>query len=223
MFFKNAVGLLPLKSDVASLAVIGPTADRIRYMFGDYAYTSMADLMDGGEQPPDKTQYLEKLPPMVSVLETVRGQGAPTTVVRYVPRCDYRAESREGFAEAVELAGSCTIAVLGMGGRLAQMEMSTTSECRDPADLGLPSVQEELIEAVLATGTAVVLVLVDGRPAAVPELIEQIPAASCPPPSRARWGRCRFITRTSLWRGARNRRITMWSKAPSRCLRLGMG
>lgn len=176
VLLKNAGGLLPLKSDVASLAVIGPTADRIRHMVGDYAYTSMADLMDGGEQPPDKTQYPEKLPPMVSVLEAIRGQVAPTTVVHYAPGCDYRAESREGFVEAVELARSSTVAVLVMGGRSGQMEMCTTGECRDAADLGLPGVQEELIEAVLATGTPVVLVLVDGRPAAIPALIEQIPA-----------------------------------------------
>jgi beta-glucosidase len=42
--------------------------------------------------------------------------------------------------------------------------------------LGLLGVQDELVRAVVETGTPVVLVLVDGRPAAIPELAERIPA-----------------------------------------------
>ena len=65
-----------------------------------------------------------------------------------------------------------------MGGRSGQMEACTCGECRDSASLALPGVQEELVQAVVsaAAGKPVVLVLVDGRPAAIPGLVEHIPA-----------------------------------------------
>jgi beta-glucosidase len=56
------------------------------------------------------------------------------------------------------------------------MEMSTGGETRDRATLNLPGIQDELVKAVLDTGVPVVLVLVDGRPAALPALGERIPA-----------------------------------------------
>ena len=61
--------------DIGSIAVIGPNADVPSGTWsGDYAYASMADVMDGGPQPPDKTRYPEKTPPMDSVLEAIRQQ-----------------------------------------------------------------------------------------------------------------------------------------------------
>jgi len=68
--------------------------------------------------------------------------------------------------------------VLVMGGRSGQLEACTGGECRDSAGLGLPGVQAELVQAVLnaAGSKPVVLVLADGRPAAIPALAAQIPA-----------------------------------------------
>lgn len=176
VLLKNDGPVLPLNPNLGSIAVIGPNADRIRHMVGDYAYASMADIMDGGEQPSDKTQFPEKLPPMLSMVEAIREQVAATTTVRYTPGCDYRAESRAGFAEAVALAQTSEVVVLVMGGRSGQSEQCTNGECRDRDSLGLPGVQEALVQAVLETGTPTVLVLMDGRPVAIPALAEQIPA-----------------------------------------------
>ncbi len=178
VLLKNDGPVLPLSSDLGSIAVIGPNADAPRHMVGDYAYASMADIMDGGPQPPDKTRYPEKLPPMVTVLGAIRRQVSASTQVRYAAGCDFSASSREGFAEATELARASEAVVLVMGGRSGQMEACTGGECRDSANLGLPGVQEELVQAVVsaAAGKPVVLVLMDGRPAAIPALVEQIPA-----------------------------------------------
>jgi beta-glucosidase len=73
-------------------------------------------------------------------------------------------------------AQASDVAVLVMGGRSGQLEASTGGECRDRAELGLPGVQEALVQAILDTGTPVVLVLVDGRPASIPALAAQVPA-----------------------------------------------
>ncbi len=52
----------------------------------------------------------------------------------------------------------------------------TSGEFRDSARLTLPGVQAALLKAIVATGTPVVLVLVTGRPYAIPELVDAVPA-----------------------------------------------
>jgi beta-glucosidase len=46
----------------------------------------------------------------------------------------------------------------------------------DRSSLGLPGQQEQLVEALLETGTPVVLLLINGRPASIPLLVERAPA-----------------------------------------------
>ncbi len=176
VLLKNDGGFLPLPPNLASVAVIGPNADRPRHMVGDYSYAAVADFMDGAEDDPAKTEIKDKLPPMLSVLAAIRQQAPAGLQVRYAQGCDYKDDSRDGFAEAVEAARASSVAVLVMGGRSSQLEVATGGECRDRARLNLPGIQDELVQAVLDTGTPVVLVLVDGRPAAIPALAERIPA-----------------------------------------------
>lgn len=178
VLLKNEGAVLPLSPNLGSIAVIGPNADVARHLVGDYAYASMADVMDGGPQPPEKTRFPEKTPPMVTVLGALRQLAAAGTRVGYAAGCEITGDSREGFAPALALASASEAVVLVMGGRSGQMEACTGGECRDSATLGLPGVQEALVQAVVtaAAGKPVVLVLVDGRPAAIPGLVEQIPA-----------------------------------------------
>jgi beta-glucosidase len=84
--------------------------------------------------------------------------------VAYERGCDVNTDDRSGFDAAVALAASSAVAVMVMGDRSGLTDDSTTGEGRDRASLDLPGVQEELVRAVLATGTPVVLVLVAGRP-----------------------------------------------------------
>jgi beta-xylosidase len=63
-----------------------------------------------------------------------------------------------------------------MGDKSGLTEDCTSGEFRDRASFDLPGVQEELVCAVLATGTPVVLVLVAGRPSASASLHEQCAA-----------------------------------------------
>lgn len=52
----------------------------------------------------------------------------------------------------------------------------TSGESIDRADLGLPGVQQQLVEAVVATGTPVIVVLINGRPLALPWIAAHVPA-----------------------------------------------
>ena len=59
------------------------------------------------------------------------------------------------------------VAIVVVGERSGLTDDSTTGEFRDRRDLGLLGRQQELLEAVVATGTPVVLVVVSGRPLAL--------------------------------------------------------
>lgn len=176
VLLKNKGGLLPLKPNLGSIAVIGPNAAAPRHMIGDYSYASMTDLMDGGQQPPEKTRYPEKMPSMESILESIRGRVSKDTAVHYAQGCAITGADRSGFAEAVEAVRAADVAVIVAGGRSGLMSGDTCGECNDRASLGLTGIQEELVKAILDTGKPVALVLVDGRPAAIPELTERVPA-----------------------------------------------
>jgi beta-glucosidase len=81
-----------------------------------------------------------------------------------------------GIAEAVAVARGADVAILLVGGRSGLVDGCTSGEFRDAADLGLPGRQADLVEAVVATGTPTVVVLVSGRVHALPWIAAHVPA-----------------------------------------------
>ncbi|MBT8404286.1 MAG: glycoside hydrolase family 3 C-terminal domain-containing protein, partial [Gemmatimonadetes bacterium] len=77
-----------------------------------------------------------------------------------------RSRNQEGFEEAVDAAAWADVAVLFLG---EESILSGEAHCR--ADISLPGAQEELIAAVAATGTPVVLVVLAGRPLALERVV----------------------------------------------------
>ncbi|GAA3142656.1 hypothetical protein GCM10020001_076960 [Nonomuraea salmonea] len=67
------------------------------------------------------------------------------------------------------LAEDSDVCVVAVGDRAGLFGRGTSGEGCDATDLRLPGVQAELVQAVLATGTPVVLVLLAGRPYALGE------------------------------------------------------
>ncbi len=80
----------------------------------------------------------------------------------------------EQLAAAVAAATGADVAVVVVGERSGLTDDCQSGEARDRLELGLPGRQAELVAAVVATGTPVVLVLVSGRPLAIAS-----EAASC--------------------------------------------
>ena len=184
VLLKNEGDLLPLDRSLRRLAVIGPSADSIRLLQGDYHYPAHVEIRFGpvaeGSPVPgaeaavvDLTQYFV---PMVSVLEGIRRKAGPQTEVLTARGCDILGDSTEEFAAAVEAACRAEVAVVVVGGRSGLVEGCTSGESLDSADLGLPGVQQALVEAVVATGTPTVVVLISGRPLALPWIAEHVPA-----------------------------------------------
>jgi beta-glucosidase len=171
-------GTLPLKPSVKKIAVIGPNANSGRCMMGDYSYAAVLELMH--QDPPVDSGYeglsqadIEKLPVEIpTVLEGLKQVLPDPSAIDYAEGCDINSQEKSGFAEAVELAKSSDAAIVVLGHRSGLAYNCTTGEFRDATELGLPGVQSELLQEIIDTGTPVVLVLINGRPLSIPDLIE---------------------------------------------------
>ncbi|MDG4797218.1 glycoside hydrolase family 3 N-terminal domain-containing protein [Micromonospora sp. WMMD1082] len=149
-------GALPLPAG-RRMAVIGPNADRQSALFGCYSFLNHVLV-----QHPDVETGIA----VPTVLDAVRDEFGGD-LVSWARGCAVDDDDRSGFDEAVEAATAADVAVLVVGDHAGLFGRGTVGEGCDRDDLALPGVQRDLVEAVLATGTPVVLVLLTGRPYAV--------------------------------------------------------
>ncbi|MCD6509728.1 MAG: beta-glucosidase BglX [Thermoprotei archaeon] len=145
-------GVLPLRKDLKTIAVIGPLANDRTAPLG--SWYCLGDPKD-----------------VVTVLEGIRSKVPPQTKVLYAKGCDVEGDSKEGFEEAISIAKQSDVAILVVGER---GDMS--GEAASRAYLDLPGVQEDLVKAVYETGVPVVVVLMNGRPLSVKWIAEHVPA-----------------------------------------------
>ena len=115
-------GTLPLRTSGASVALIGPCADDVRNLFGDYAYPahveSIRDVLESGQgavSPPllggfDISGGSLEAPTVLDALRAHLGEH-----VRFEQGCEVNSESRDGFDAAVALARSSDVAIMVMG------------------------------------------------------------------------------------------------------------
>ena len=170
-------GTLPLRPDLATIAVIGPNADSARNLVGDYGHiVHIETLLENrgregvaGSAAPLDLQLADELASWSTVLEGIRARVSAATEVRYARGCGVLDGDDADIAAAVEAARGADVAVLVLGERSGLTAQCTCGETRDRMELGLPGHQAELFRAVAATGTPIVLVLVAGRPLAIPE------------------------------------------------------
>ncbi len=113
---------------------------------------------------------------MPSILESIRSLANKSARVTHAKGCAVQGKDRSGFQEAVAAAKQAEVVVLVLGGKSGLDYTCTCGETRDISSLALPGVQQELLEAVHATGTPVVLVAVSGRPLAITWAAEHVPA-----------------------------------------------
>lgn len=187
VLLKNDGDLLPLSPSLARLAVLGPAADDVRLLQGDYSYPAHLEIIykaprtrRGGDILPRADQVAFRpgpyFVPMITPLAGIRAAVAPATEVRHVAGCAITGDDAGGIAEAVAAARGADAAVVCVGGRSGLVADCTSGEFRDAADLGLTGVQQRLVEAVIATGTPTVVVLVNGRVFALPWIAAHAPA-----------------------------------------------
>jgi beta-glucosidase len=157
VLLKNEGGVLPLDPrNLQRLAVIGPLADEAKEQLGTWIF--------------DGDPSLSSTP-----LEAIREAAEGRFEVRFARGVwTTRDRGDGGFHEAVEVAAEADATVLFVG---EEAILSGEAHCR--SDISLPGAQEELIRAVSATGTPVVVVLMAGRPLALEAVIEDVDALLC--------------------------------------------
>jgi beta-glucosidase len=171
-------GSLPLKKTLKRIAVIGPTANDGRNFLGDYSYSSMFELFeqralqDSSFVNIDRAYIDAHMVLVPSVLEGIRAAVSGETQVLYAKGCEILGDDCTGFDEAARTAQLAELVVLVLGDRSGLTPECSTGETRDSADLRLPGIQESLAERIIGTGKPVVVVLVTGRPYAIPWLAE---------------------------------------------------
>lgn len=152
-------GILPIDPDrYRNILVAGPNAES-HAILGDWALP----------QPEEN---------VITVLEGLK---------QLMPECQFDAVNfdsnpRTMRSSDVEIAvtkarkSDLAILVVGDNGLRYDRRAKTSGENVDRWDLGLYGLQQELVEKVVATGTPVVVVLVNGRPLALPWIKENVPA-----------------------------------------------
>ncbi|MDX3498750.1 glycoside hydrolase family 3 N-terminal domain-containing protein [Streptomyces turgidiscabies] len=169
----NRAGALPVDpARVSRIAVIGPHSATTAHQLGDYT---------APQRPGTGT----------SVLAALRQLALPGTEIRHAHGCALTGDDLSGIPEAVAAAAASDLAVLVLGGSSARtpdtefdangaartiVSEMTCGEGVDLADLRLGRAQHTLLDAVTATGTPTVVVLIQGRPHAVPEAADRAAA-----------------------------------------------
>jgi beta-glucosidase len=154
VLLRNTDGVLPLAPG-ARVALVGPTAGDPLTMLGCYAFP-----VHVGSHHADRPLGVE-IPSLREALERM-----PVSLT-YEPGCAVRGDDHSWIPAAVAAAEAADVCVLAVGDRAGMFGRGTSGEGCDAADLSLPGVQPDLVRAVLATGTPVVLVVVSGRPYAM--------------------------------------------------------
>ena len=176
ILLRNEGSVLPLdKKQIKSIAVIGPLAD---------AKTDLVSMWGA----------LAKPGPTVSILQGIKEKAGKTIQVEFAhgpiitrdipsvfenfpgfplkePPKQNAEDGKKAMDDAVAMAKQCDVAVLVLG------EINLMSgEAASRSSLKLSGGQQELLEAVVATGKPVVLVLVNGRPLDITWAAEHVPA-----------------------------------------------
>ncbi len=179
VLLKNDAQMLPLDktgTKYSSLAVIGPVADSGPAQVGFWG-----GMITGGK---DVVTVIEGIKQKVGSgfrVEYAKGpsirreipsnfDGMPGIKLHDEPP-QSPADAQAAFQQAVDTAKRCDLAIMVLGeGALMAGEAASNSSLR------LAGRQQELLEAVVATGKPVVLVLINGRPLNISWAAEHVPA-----------------------------------------------
>jgi beta-glucosidase len=151
VLLKNSGGLLPLRKDLAAIAVIGPNAYDPGVLVANYAGT------------PSRA---------VTPLEGIRAAVSPGTRVLYAEGCKRQGTKATGLgraanfseAESAAARADAVVLCLGLSAEIEgeQGDASNSDASGDKVDLSLTGLQQRLLETIVAVGKPTVLVVMSG-------------------------------------------------------------
>jgi beta-glucosidase len=174
VLLRNEGGMLPLDKNIRAIAVIGPLTDTKPDIMGSWSLAG---------HPEDTVTAIEGIRKRLATtgakvlwtkgVEIERGQESifDDQFPSPKPVLKTDAEKKTEFSHAIDLVKQADVAVMILG------EAQTMSgERASRSSLTLPGKQEQLMEAVVATGKPVVLVLINGRPLNITWASQHVPA-----------------------------------------------
>jgi beta-glucosidase len=165
VLLKNEGNLLPLSNKLSSIAVIGPLAADKDSPLGNWraqaAENSAVSLLEG----------IQKAARAGTLVKYAQGCTLATGQAAFHQEVQINQSDRSLIPEAVKLAKASEVVILAIGEVAMQ-----SGEGRSQTDIGLHGVQQELVDAVCAANPNVVVVLMSGRPLAIPQVAEKAPA-----------------------------------------------
>jgi len=154
VLLKNDHQTLPLsKENLGSVAVIGPLADD--------GYEQLGTWVFDGESHHSHT--------CLQAIHTLVGEDVEVRWARGMESS--RCRKHDGFDDAVEIAQKSDVVLMFLG---EESILSGEAHCR--AEIDLPGNQEQLIEAIAATGKPIVLVVMAGRPLTLQNILDKVSA-----------------------------------------------
>jgi beta-glucosidase len=146
--------MLPLDPTTRTIAVIGPLAD------------SAADMLGCWRARGDPVDVVTLRAALTSRMRQAGGQ------VLYASGTQILTTNDTGFAEAVAAAKRADVVLLAVG----EDSLWMTGEAASRAHLGLPGNQQQLLQAVAATGKPIVLIVFSGHPLTLDWAANHVPA-----------------------------------------------
>lgn len=163
VLLKNENELLPLKKSGQKIGLIGALANDKTSPLGSWRIAAddntAVSVLEGLQKYKDNQLTYSK--------------GADVTIGRtqFVWETKINTTDKSGFADAISLAKQVDVVVMVLGEHGLQ-----TGEGRSRTEIGLPGVQQELLEAIFNVNPNIVLVLNNGRPLTIPWADAHIPA-----------------------------------------------
>ena len=163
VLLKNKDEILPLKKSGQKIALIGALAADKTSPLGSWRIAAddntAISVLEGLQAYKDNQ------------LTYAKGADVALGEPKFVFETKINTTDKSGFEEAITAAKNADVVVMVLGEHGLQ-----SGEGRSRTDIGLPGVQQELLEAVYAVNPKIVLVLNNGRPLALPWADEHIPA-----------------------------------------------
>jgi beta-glucosidase len=167
-------GILPLAPTIRRLAVVGPGADDVRLLQGDYHYPAHQEIIYQGQETADVAGLTNPhasgdyspgpyFTPHVTPLAGLRAALPLDVEIAYAKGCEVLGDDCTGFAEAVNVVREADVAVVVVAGKSGLRRPVTVGEGNDATNLDLTGVQPALVEALAETGTPLVVVVLSGR------------------------------------------------------------
>ena len=155
VLLENRDNVLPLKNE-QKIALIGPLANNPKDILGPWI-------------PANDQESVNKL--LSGSTGILKGLQNANVNVEFAAGCGITEDDESKISEAVELAMRSDVAVLVLG-----ESRGMSGEAKSRAFIRIPDIQLKLLDAVLETGTPVVLLISAGRPIIVDEFKDRVAA-----------------------------------------------